>query len=582
MWNKFPNFAEWVICLALFAFLFGQAFSKENPEQEHWWTKKPMRLIQTNLREIDASLDVETYVNTIKDYNANIVIFNVGGIVANYETELPYQYKNPYMTVDFAGDIIKKLHADGIRLIARFDFSKLNETLAFQKPEWLYKSVKGDYVNYNGQVHTCFNGGYRQEYVYKIIGEVIDKYPIDGIFVNMHGYYDYDYSRNYHGICQSDACRDRFKEWSGGLDLPTEIDYHDSTYLVYQKFREVTTSDLFTKINQFAKEKNPEIAVCTYHVDGVDIVRSETATAFNERIDNNYLSTSNTLSNADISGKASTNSVVHFMGFRARHAGVSENLSKNRLLQSMLNAQWLDYYVIGHLDNQEDRRSLPLVKKIYQFHADYEAFFTNVKSKAKICLIRPYHGWSDEYFGMLKILAEKNYTFDIKYYNHIDEYGKGLHEYDVLVLPDADRLTDEMCQMYDDYVKKGGKLLATGGTSMADITGKSTGNIRIKALGIEKIASTLTEYQGSYISVSSEDKRDFNKSLWDDTDIMYLHSNFHICKPAKGCKRYLQLIHPDNVMFGPPKNVIIHIRVIHPHYISTPLVRVRLYSFPGI
>ena len=553
MWSKFPNVAIWVVCFAITASLFYPAFSKENIEQEHWWTKKPMRLIQTNLREIDASLDVDTYVNSIKTYNANVVIFNVGGIVANYETELPYQYKNPNMTVDFAGEIIKKLNAAGIRLIARFDFSKLNETLAFQKPEWLYKSVKGDYVNYNGQVHTCFNGGYRQNYVFDIIGEVIDKYPIDAIFVNMHGYQDQDYSRNYHGVCQSDACRKRFNEWSGGLNLPTEQDYNDSTYLVYQKFREYTTSELFTKINTFAKEKNPDIAVCTYHIDGVDIIRSETATAFNERIDNNFLSTSNTLSNSDLIGKASTNSIVHFMGFRARHAGVSENLSKNRLLQSMLNAQWLDYYVIGHLDNQEDRRSLPLVKEIYQFHADNEELFVNVKSKAKICLIRPYHSWSEEYFGMLKILAEKNYTFDIKYYDHIDEYGKGLNEYDVLVLPDADRLTDGMCQLFDNYVKKGGKILATGNTSMADITGNLTGNIRIKALGIEKITDTLTEFQGSYISVSSKDKKDFNKSMWDDIDIMYLHSNFHICKPVKGCQGYLQFIHPDKVMFGPPE-----------------------------
>ncbi len=551
--EKVRNIAKWVIYFALSAFLFCPAFSKENVEQDHWWTKKPMRLIQTNLREIDASLDVDTYVTSIKACNANVVIFNVGGIVANYETELPYQYKNPNMMVDFAGDIIKKLHADGIRLIARFDFSKLNETLAFQKPEWLYKSVKGEYVNYNGQVHTCFNGGYRQEYVYKIIGEVIDKYPIDGIFVNMHGYYDYDYSRNYHGICQSDACRNRFREWSSGLDLPTEIDHNDSTYLVYQKFREFTTSELFTKINNFAKEKNPDIAICTYHVDGVDIVRSETATAFNERIDNNFSSTSNTLSNADLIAKASTNSIVHFMGFRARHAGAAPNLSKNRLLQSMLNAQWLDYYVIGHLDNQEDRRSLPLVKEIYQFHADHEALFINVKSKAKLCLIRPYHRWSDEYFGMLKILTEKNYTFDIKYYDHIDEYGKGLNEYDLLVLPDADRLTDEMCQMFDDYVSQGGKILATGATSTADLTGNTTGNVRMKALGIEKITDTLTEYQGAYISVSPEDKKQFSQPMWDDIDIMYLHSNFHMCKPAEGCQGYFQLIHPCDVMFGPPE-----------------------------
>ena len=161
-----------------------------------WWNRAPYRLVQTNLREIDATMDVDAYVQSMVDANANIVLINVGGIVANYPTKLPYHFRNTFMKGDLVGDLIKGLHSKGIRVIGRFDFSKINETLAAQKPEWLYVSTAGKNVNYNGQVHTCPNGGYQQEYGKEILKEAITTYPLDGIFFNMIGYTTTDYSGN--------------------------------------------------------------------------------------------------------------------------------------------------------------------------------------------------------------------------------------------------------------------------------------------------------------------------------------------------------------------------------------------------
>jgi hypothetical protein len=62
-----------------------------------WWNRTPIRLIQTNLREIDALMDVDAFVKSIEDASANVVLLNVGGIVANYPTKLPFHYRNTYM-----------------------------------------------------------------------------------------------------------------------------------------------------------------------------------------------------------------------------------------------------------------------------------------------------------------------------------------------------------------------------------------------------------------------------------------------------------------------------------------------------
>ena len=153
-----------------------------------WWNRTPIRLIQTNLREIDAMMDTDAFVKSIDEASANVVLINVGGIVANYPTKLPFHYRNPYMKGDLTGELLKKLHAKGIKVLGRFDVSKLNETLAAQKPEWLYVGTNGKNVNYNGQVHTCVNGGYQQQYSFDILQEVIANYDLDGIFFNMPGY----------------------------------------------------------------------------------------------------------------------------------------------------------------------------------------------------------------------------------------------------------------------------------------------------------------------------------------------------------------------------------------------------------
>jgi len=134
---------------------------------ERWWFQ-PQRMLQTNLREIDATMDVDQYVRDVKAFGANVVLFNVGGIVANYPTDVEGHYRNPNMKGDLVGTVLEHLHKEHMRMIGRFDFSKINEKYAAQHPDWLYVSEKGQTVNYNGQVHTCVCGGYQQEVMFQI------------------------------------------------------------------------------------------------------------------------------------------------------------------------------------------------------------------------------------------------------------------------------------------------------------------------------------------------------------------------------------------------------------------------------
>jgi hypothetical protein len=165
----------------------GSALGAAHAEDVKPWWLTPQRLLQTNLREIDATMDVDQYIREVKAFGANVVLFNVGGIVANYPTDLEFHWRNTFMEGDLVGTVLQRLHEEDLRMIGRFDFSKINEKFAAQHPEWLYVSEKGHNVNYNGQVHTCVSGGYQQDYMLKILGEAVDRYPLDGVFFNMIG-----------------------------------------------------------------------------------------------------------------------------------------------------------------------------------------------------------------------------------------------------------------------------------------------------------------------------------------------------------------------------------------------------------
>ena len=151
-----------------------------------WWLNEPYRLVQTNLREIDAAdFDMKVYVESLQDMGANTVLINVGGIVANYYTDLEFHYRNPNLKFDLIEELIPKLHDAGIRVMGRFDFSKLNEEMADKNPDWLYVNIRGEYVNYNHQVHTSVNGGYQQEYAFKILSEALERFPLDNLRVEL-------------------------------------------------------------------------------------------------------------------------------------------------------------------------------------------------------------------------------------------------------------------------------------------------------------------------------------------------------------------------------------------------------------
>lgn len=408
----------------------------------HWWDHNRLRLIQNNLRETDADLNVASLVQTLQEFSANVLMMNAGGIVAFYPTDLEYHYKSPYLKGDLLKEAVEKCHTNGMKFIARFDFSKAHETIFAKQPGWFYRTAEGKEVNYYGVVHTCINGYYQREYSLKMIDEVISRYPVDGIFFNMFGYQNWDYSGNRYGLCHCQNCQQRFAEMFGHK-LPSSENPADPIYQDYLKFKTVTTQEMLDHIHNLVQSKNKDIAISTYNDHKVDIIRKESNTAVDRPYPKWLYSASENVKSVEDtwSDKLISNCCINAVDLFYRFVGVSKEEVEIRLYESIASGSGLDFCIIGVFEGYPDRDNFEIVKDIFKFHKDNEHYFGQFDSLAKVLLIKPdnqvIRDVQAEYLGIFKMLKEQHILFDVMCQKHLKNRLEDLARYQVVIVPDV-------------------------------------------------------------------------------------------------------------------------------------------------
>ena len=103
-----------------------------------WW-KKPMRIIQYNLQVADTPLmDAQKIAEELKADYANVVVINVGGIYAWYQSKVKHHHINEFLPPEreLLKELIEACHQREIKVIARFDFSKAEDIIYLKRPDW--------------------------------------------------------------------------------------------------------------------------------------------------------------------------------------------------------------------------------------------------------------------------------------------------------------------------------------------------------------------------------------------------------------------------------------------------------------
>lgn len=467
MKNTFYLFLLW------FVFIFDISAQTKSasswPTNMPWWKQNNLRVIQTNLPAYEAAtLNPDSLLKDLEACSANTLLINAGGIMAFYPTKLSFHYTNPYMKGNMLGDVIQRCHQRGIKVIVRFDFSRVHESIFKAHPDWCYISPKGERIINTDMYVVSINAPYVQDCAFKIIEEVIDNYAIDGIFLNMPGYQvNNPYEGKYHGIDQNEADKKRFAQYSNGLTLPTEENKANAVFQKYLAFKKFTIEDWSERLHKLVKSKSNQIAICTYMDKYVDIIRHESQTNslpyWPYSASDNVGNAANSFPNHIIS-----NSSIQQISFQSRYNAVEPEEVSIRLYENIANGSGLDISMMGDMRGYEDERNYDVIKKVYAHHKKYEPYFGKYTSVAKIAVIAP-GAWPSgapmqEYRGIQLMLKEAHIPFDIVEDAQIENLSSKIKNYRLLILPDITYLSKASVEVLKEASRQGVNLIATNQT----------------------------------------------------------------------------------------------------------------------
>ena len=484
----------------------------------HWWMDTPVRLLQTNLRERDATLDAARLVQQLVAFQANALLFGMGGIVAYYPTQVPFHYPSPYLPAgrDLFGEVLLGAHARGIRVIGRFDLSKTQKPVYDAHPEWFLRRANGEPVVYNGLYSACINGGYYHQQAMRILTEALDRYEVDGLFFNMFGNPASDYSGNAIGPCHCASCEARYHA-RYGRPVPEKPDTD------YRGFLAASAREVAGNIAGLIHAKRPAAGFFTYIQQYTDGIMSESNTAITRPLPLWPYSASDNVNRARNSepSKMAVNLCMSFVDFPWRFATVPAPEIRLRLYQSMANGGALALNMHGTMD-QEDRSALVAARPVFAFHASHEDIYVGQHNAARVLLLG---GRSSAYRGFFRLLSEQHIPFAVS--DNLDWLRDRPRDFDLVIAPEA--VPAEL----EAWVRAGGRLLAAGATAVP--------------FELEKIVRRWSDTRSCYWRIHDHN---LFPSLR-NTDILLLNGEYLEMEPVSPA--LLTLIPPS--LFGPPEKV---------------------------
>ncbi|MDT0316964.1 alpha-amylase family protein [Streptomyces millisiae] len=532
-----------------------------------WWNQ-PFRMYQTNLAEIDAGLDVAATLDRIEEHGADVWLLNAGGILAFHPTDRPDQRRNPHLADrpghDLLGEAVAAAHDRGVRLIGRLDFSKVQREIAEQHPEWCFVGPRGHWQEYQGLVSVCPSGDYYQQRSLDIIDELLDRYPLDGFFLNWLSFNEADYSRVYHGVCHCTACAGGFAEYAPGCQLPTGPDSPD--YATWKAFAAGVIDRLTARIHGHIRARDKNVALILG--SNADILFFEANNALGRQLPLWIHGTGEAVSRwrSIHPDKPVVVNAAAFVDMPYRLA--SEEPEHYALYQAQAVARGANpsTYLMGEPGRLVNAAAAE-GSRFARFHRDHAELYTGLTSRAAVALVKPaFHGWHDdgwdspaerEYRGCYLALLSEHVPFDVV----AEEALPGLlgtperaARYRVLLLPETPLREPGVRALVDAFAAAGGTVVATG-----DVAPAGGDQMGLTCLGVEAVTGVRQGTEGMFgcYLADGTDTADLTSGR-----VVYpLHDQFRHTRLRPGATGRLRLL--SQAPYGPPEKCHGHIPLDH-------------------
>ncbi|MHA6482700.1 alpha-amylase family protein [Paenibacillus sp. strain BS8-2] len=516
-----------------------------NEELKLWW-QRPLRVVQPNLQVQDtAKIDPEQLAAQMKELGANAIVFNVGGIYGWYPSNIPFHTVNPYLPQhrDLLRDVIEACNKQDIRFIARFDFSKAEDSVYLQRPQWFVRDGAGEPQIVGARrpgpwsmlMNTCINGDYRNEAVAEpVLREVLNHYDIDGIFFNAPGYF----------YCHCERCKTKYRAMYG-KELPS------SSTELEPDFASRCMRDNMEAMHRLIKQTRGEVPMILYYnlyrdnlferAETTDLMCTEPQDILSlghKEIPEFWKPALSIKLGRSLPGRPAPFGIVHSCpGMDWRHTGLPTAEYKFWLAQIPANGGQIWHSLTGVPETITDKRILDTVAELNQNAAIVDPYMEDAAAVSQVALMwnagRSAEGWADA-------LINKQIPFDVLLPEQAE--AERLASYKAVIIPEQFRWTPSFLQLLLAFVEQGGYIV-TEGELPAELSAL------YELVGIEKETFASESLVASYLRFEGEGNP--LQAGLARTEIIAHRGKVTYCKPVQGTTVLATLVPP----FSPLESV---------------------------
>ena len=447
------------------------------------WYDRPMRWAQLAFVEDDpGNYDQAFWLDYFTRVHADAACLSAGGCVAFYPTKIPLHYRSRWLrNSDTFGDLVRGCRELGMNVIARTDPHAVHQDVYAAHPDWIAVDATGKKRKHWADPDlwvTCALGPYNFDFMTKVTEEIVTLYKVDGIFSNRWAG---------SGMCYCEHCRQNFKDFAQ-MDLPRTNDPQNAARRTYMVWHQQRLFELWRLWDAKIKAINPNAAYLANAGGGalseldMSIIGQLAPTLFADRqarhgVNPPWTNGKNakeyraTMGHKSIAGIFSVGLEEDY-----RWKDSVQSADEIRLWVADGIAQGLRPWFTKFNAKPIDRRWLPVVAELYQWHFDNSRYLRNEEPLANIAMVysqqtaafygaeKAHTKVEDHALGFYHALVEARIPFEMAHDRLLDT--EHLRPFTTLILPNIAALSEKQCAQLIGFVQRGGSIVATFETSL--------------------------------------------------------------------------------------------------------------------